>query len=549
MLSRCFVPFKALALGVVAACGNDPASAGAKPDTALNLLCPADPVSPTPLRRLTRFEYGNTLRDLLGMDLDANEMFPPDEISLGFDDQAGTIGVTELHVDGYFKVAEGAGDWLVANPDRLAGLVGCALDLAECRESFVRNFGRRVLRRPVTDPEATQLLSLFDDTAEPALSDGAAKVVSALLQAPEFLYRFERTPNVAASEQIASPWVLASRLSFLLWGAGPDQALLDAAQNGALASPADVAREAERLLADPRARQGAAHFYMQWLDLVHFDGVEKDSRLLPRWTPELKHSMQRETERFLEALLWEEDARLETLLLAPFTYVNDTLADFYGLPLPGVTDGELVKVSFPDAAQRAGLLTQGSILSSHAKADQSSPIHRGKFVREKLFCTIPPPPPADLIVTPPRLDPRKTTRERFSAHREQQSCALCHELLDPVGLIFEHYDATGHWRDTEADVPVDATGYLAQTDVTANIDGVPMLARELAGSAEVRECVVRQWFRYAYGRGEGPNDSCTLDKLNRAFEESDGDLRGLLVALTQTNPFLLPTPAPEVEEP
>jgi hypothetical protein len=151
-------------------------------------------------------------------------------------------------------------------------------------------------------------------------------------------------------------------------------------------------------------------------------------------------------------------------------------------------------------------------------------------------------------VSPPRLDPRKTTRERFAEHRADPSCAGCHELLDPVGLIFEHYDAVGQYRETEADVPIDATGYLADTDVPGAVNGVVDLGERLARSADVRRCVVKQWFRYAFARAETDEDACTLDALDQAFSASGGDLGELVVALTQTGPFLAPAPAPEPEE-
>ena len=193
-------------------------------------------------------------------------------------------------------------------------------------------------------------------------------------------------------------------------------------------------------------------------------------------------------------------------------------------------------------------MTQGSLLSRHAKADQTSPIHRGKFIRERFFCTTPPPPPPDLVVSPPRLDPRKTTRERFAEHRADPGCRSCHELLDPLGYAFEHYDAVGAYRTSESGLPVDASGEIVGTDVDGAIDGVSDLAERLASSEQVRACVVSQWFRFAYGRAETEGDACTLDKLQHAFAASDGDLRELLVQLTQTNLFLRPAPAPEPAE-
>lgn len=514
-----------------------------------DLSCPTENVGPTPLRRLTRFEYANTVRDVFGIDVPSADLFPRDEQALGFDNQAGTLSFTDLHVQGYLDAADVVSEWLVLDPARLESVAGCAPEGAECARALVTRLGRRLERRALSDGEIDQLLKLFGaDFSRAGFLEGASRIVSALLQHPEFVYRLERTAETtSASRELASPWVLASRLSFLFWGAGPDEALLDAAANGGLATKADVAREARRLLADPRARRGILHFYIQWLDLGSFDEVEKDVRLFKYWDDTLRTDLKNETARFLEAVLWEDDARLETLLTAEYTFANAALADFYGLTLSG--DGSaLTKTYFANTDQRRGVLTQGSILARQAKANQSDPIHRGKFIRERFFCAPPPPPPPDLVVTPPNLDPRKTTRERFAEHRASPSCSSCHELLDPVGFLFEHYDAVGRYRDTESDAPVDASGYLKATDIDGSVNGVPELAQKLATSKQVRSCIVKQWFHYAFARGETEPDLCSLQKLEQAFDGSRGSLAELLIALTQTDAFLRGTPAPEPEQ-
>src|SRR5690606_18193812 len=194
-----------------------------------------------------------------------------------------------------------------------------------------------------------------------------------------------------------------------------------------------------------------------------------------------------------------------------YTYATPRLMDFYGLPITSQAPNEFVRIDFAKGEPRFGLLTQGSLLSRLAKVDQTSPIHRGKFVRERFFCTIPEPPPPEIVVSAPTLDPRKTTRERFEEHRANPVCATCHELLDPIGLAFEHYDAIGRYRETEAGAPIDASGYLVDTDVDGPIDGLSDLASRLGGSSEVRRCMVTQVFRYAFGRGETEQDRCTLD--------------------------------------
>ena len=192
-----------------------------------------------------------------------------------------------------------------------------------------------------------------------------------------------------------------------------------------------------------------------------------------------------------------------------------------------------------DQRRSAGLFTQGAFLATHAKANQTSPVHRGKFVRERLFCTPPDPPPPDIIVRPPVVDPTSSTRERFAAHTADPRCSGCHALMDPIGFAFEHYDATGRYRELDGGKPVDASGELTETDVDRALDGVPSLAAALVESEEVQSCVARQWFRYAFGRHESASDgdACTVQTLTHALEASGGDLRVAIRATLRSELF------------
>jgi hypothetical protein len=526
--------------------GGDEPAVDAAVDV-LDLRCGAEAPEAVGLRRLTAFELGNVVEDVLGVEIEREGMFPADEESYGFDNQADTITVTDQHVDGYLRAGEKVRAQFEAEPARLDALANCEWSEAACREAFVADVGQRLLRRPLRSEESRQLLGFFEADGVSA-REAAANVIAALLSSPECLYRVERA--AAADGALASPWVLASRLSFLLWGSAPDAELLDAAAEGRLGSAADVLSAAERLVEDPRARRGAAHFYLHWLDLAHFEEVEKDRRLFPRWSDEMRSALREETLHFVENVVWNEGARLETLLTASFTYATPLVADFYGATPASNNANEFVKTELPAAHGRQGLLGQAAILSQLATATQTSPIHRGKFVREQFFCTIPPPPPPDLVVFPPPIDPanRVTTRERFAAHREDPSCSGCHEMLDPVGFGFEHFDASGRYREREGDNAIDDSGYLAGTDVDGPFVGLRGLSEKLLASRQVKRCVATQWFRYAFGRGETAADNCTLDRLTEVLTASAGDLKLLMVALTQTTPFLAPSPVPELED-
>jgi hypothetical protein len=550
----------ALAALTAAACAAEPRPrASGTSSFGFDLSCPEQTLSPAPLRRLTRFEYENALHDIFGDVRGLHELFPRDELALGFDNQGGALGLTDLHVEGYLEAGDAIAAWLLADAGRFASISGCSAPSRACAEELTARLGQRLMRRSLSAEEQASYLALFEaDWSERGFASGVSKLVAAMLQSPEFVYRFERggrepggsapAPAVLPERPFASPWVLASRLSFLIWGSVPDVALLEAAAEGRLASARDVEREARRLLADARARRGVLHFYLQWLKLTTFSEVEKDRRLFTRWDDELHAGLAAETQRFLEAVLWEQDARFETLLTAPYSFTNAQLSDFYELPIADAEAVELARVDFAPGVPRLGILTQASILSTQAKANQTDPIHRGKFIREQFLCTTPPPPPPNLVVSPPLLDLRKTTRERFEQHRADPACASCHQLLDTLGFAFEHYDAAGRYRDSENGVPIDASGYVHQTDVDGPIDGVPDLVRKLLASERVQSCMITQLFRYAFGRGETESDACTLDHLGRVFSETRGDLAEVLIALTQTDPFLYSAPAPAEEE-
>jgi hypothetical protein len=225
------------------------------------------------------------------------------------------------------------------------------------------------------------------------------------------------------------------------------------------------------------------------------------------------------------------------MLRGNWSYMNKELAAFYGVSGPAGPTFEKVMLN---ATQRGGVLTQGAFLAANAGPRQSSPVARGVYVRERLLCSPPPPPPPNI----PRLkepDGKSSTRERLAQHRSDPACAGCHTLFDPLGLGFEHYDAVGKWRDTDAGKTVDATGEINGTDIDGAFDGALDLATRMAGSAQVRDCLVRQWFRFGYARGEQESDRCTLDALNTALSSNGNNIRELAVALTQADPFLYRT--------
>jgi hypothetical protein len=286
------------------------------------------------------------------------------------------------------------------------------------------------------------------------------------------------------------------------------------------------------------------HFHEQWLDYKDIDGLAKDPTVFPDYTAEIAAAQRAEVDAFVDHVVWDGDGTLQALLAAPYTFVDDALAGYYGMAAPGGTGMQQV---MPGDRDVAGVLTQGAILAVHAKPGETHPIQRGLFVREQLLCTIPPPPPDDVDINPPPVDPNSTTRERYEQHRVDPACSGCHDLMDPIGFGLEQFDGTGRWRTLENGLDIDASGNLVGTDVDGAFVGAAELASKLAASEVVADCVSTQWFRYAYGRTENPDvDACTIDDLQTRFAESDHEVVELLIALTQTDAFMF-RPAVEGE--
>ena len=536
--------------GVSGAAGNGVAGAagagagvvtGTAGDGAL-ATCPTTAATPTPLRRLTKFEYANTARNLLGVDTTPVNDLPADEVTEGFNNNAGVLTVSSLHAEKYVLVSEALAKAAVKNLSTLTG--GCNTTTKgedACATEFANSFGRRAFRRAVTDQDRQMLMAAYTaGKTGGSYAEGIEVMVRAALQSAHFLYRLETTAPANPSAPLVpiSQYELATRLSFLIWAAGPDDALLDAAGRGELADKAAVATKARAMLADPKARVAITDFYNQWLGTSRLDIMTKSTSLFPQYSDAVRDAMKAETPAFVEYVLWSGDHKLSTLLTSPTAFVSSALAPIYGVSTTSATPQMM---SLPAAQARAGILTQASFLAVQAHPDQTSPVLRGKFVRTKLMCQTVPPPPMDVDITPPAVTSAATARDRFGAHEMAGgSCMNCHQLMDPIGFAFESFDAIGKYRTTENGATINLAGnILAATDTSLNgtFTGVKELATKLAASDQVRDCVATQWFRYSTGRTEEVPDGCSLTTLQDAFGASGGDLNELVVAMTQTDAF------------
>ncbi len=542
----------ALALALVAGCTGNITSTGTGADAGVGpgltpggggtgvtppgeepLDCSQPRVAYAPLRRLTREQYDNSVRDLLAVQTQPSLALAADEKLAAFFSNS-VSPVTRLSVEQYADAAEDVARRALASGLDVLGC-GDGAQNAACLDSFLASFGRRLFRRPLTDEEAERYRGLFEQHQARGFGEAMRVVLQTLLQSPNFVYHLELTPAPSgAGVTPLAGYELASRLSFALWNSTPDVELLDAAGSGKLDTKEGLRAQAERLLTSDRSRDALSSFHLQWLGLDNVADVAKDATLFPQFTPALKTAMRDETVAFADFVIRRGDGRLQTLLSAPFTLASPDLLSLYGSTATAAADGT---VSL-DPAQRAGLLTQGSFLAAHSHANQTSPVHRGLAVRKNLLCTDLPDPPMNVDNTPPEPDPNATTRQRFEQHRADPTCIGCHTLLDPIGVGFEGYDAIGRYRSNENGLPLDTAGELVDAGAASGaFNGAVELAKRLSTSAEVRDCVKKQWFRFSLGRLEGTDDACTLQALGKDFEASDYNVKSLLVALVTSDAF------------
>jgi len=521
--------------------GAGPGTPGTQPTSE---ACPTTEVPRTPLRRLTRFEYANSVRDLLNVDPSPAADLPADEVTNSFDNNASVLTVSALHAEKYVLVSETLAKQAVQN---LAGLSSCdvaATGEEACARAFAQSFGRRAFRRPVTAQDEALLMAAYAaGRTGGSHAEGIEVMIRAALQSTHFLYRLETTAPADAATKLVplNQFELATRLSYLLWASGPDDALLDAAARGELATKAAVAAKAREMLGQPKAREAIANFFAQWTGSRRLEITTKSSTAFPSFTPALRDAMARELPAFVSHVLWSGDHTLRTLLTAPLAFVNPALAEVYGVAAPAGSDATPMRVDLPANQDRAGILTQAGFLSVQGHPDQTSPVLRGKFVRSMLLCDPPLPPPDDVDISLPTIDQGATARERFGAHLTAgTTCNGCHSLMDPMGLAFEHFDAIGRYRETDNGQAIDVSGQIVAADddaLSGSFSGVRELAEKLAGSALVQQCMATQWFRFAAGRTEGDADACSIGTMADAFSASGGDVIELAVGMTQTDAF------------
>jgi hypothetical protein len=526
--------------GSAGASGGSTGAAGMAP--------PADPNAAglMPLRRLTNREYNNTVRDLLGDATRPALQFPTDRDKTFAFRRAGDLAVQDATL--LRTAAEALAMAAVPKLTPNGALLPCDPASGEdaCAKAFIAKFGQRAFRRPVTNDETTRLTALYTagrTTLKLGFAESLGLVIEGVLQSPAFLYHWEAPPadpNVHEGAVIRlSPYQIASRLSYFLWGSMPDDALLAAAAAGQLDTAAGVTTAARRLLGDAKAKDTVSSFFADWLELDGLPDRTKSSTAYPDYNTAMQAAMLEETKTFVESVSFGGDGRLSTLLGAPYSYVNQTLGNLYGMPVSGAA---LMKTDLP-AGQRAGFLTQGAFLALTGNADGSNPVRRGKFVFEKLLCHELPPPPAN-VPNPKPASAGGTTRMRFAEHSQNACAKGCHQAMDPIGFAFENYDGVGKYRTMDNGMPVDATGSISLDGQVHTFDNAIGLIGLLAQSPEVRRCFAGEWSRFALSRLDTDKDAASLQSTAAAFAADTATVQDLMAAVATMRSFRYRSPSP-----
>jgi hypothetical protein len=337
-------------------------------------------------------------------------------------------------------------------------------DEQTCATEIIRRLATQAYRGPLSAADFDGLNKFYQQGRKEGgdFESGVRMALQAILASPRFLFRLEQAPATlrAGQNYRISDIDLAERLSFFLWGLGPDDELLKAAQRGTLRTPGVLAAQVKRMLQDPKAEALSTRFGAQWLRLQDLDKIHPDALFFPYYDHSLGEALKKETELFFDSMV-REDRSIIDLITGDYTFINERIARHYGIQ--GVNGPEFRRVTLTDENRR-GLLGHGSILALTSVADRTSPVLRGKWIMEVLLASPPPAPPPNV----PLLEETKaeagdkmlTTRERMEQHRSNPQCNSCHRVIDPLGLALENFDVTGRWRIRDNGAPVDPVGDL-----------------------------------------------------------------------------------------
>lgn len=472
------------------------------------------------MRRLTRVEFVDTVADLTGVVVDGATSLPSDDL-LPFDNDYTVQAESASLIVAVESLATEVADAVVGDPARWAAIVPCSADAVDevCFGDFLRTFGRRALRRPITDDEAARwadwMLEEADAAGDPSLA--VATALRLFMQHPEFLYRIDSGEQTDDDAEIVrlDDWAVASRLSFLLWGVGPDDALLDAAGEGRLGTPADIEVEALRMLADDRAKERVQRFHAMWMgyEVMAIGG-------------DLGDAMRAETGALINRIVFDEERPWQELFRSSETFVDDALAEHYGIEAPTNPAGDWVDYG---ESGRAGVLSHGTFLSNGFKDGDTSPIVRGQVVSTMLLCLDVPEPPPN-VPPPPPHEEGACKIEEAAAHLTQASCAGCHAMLDTLGFGLENYDEFGQWRAHDVGRPECEIEGDGEVPGVGAFNGPGELGTLIADSELLNACLAKQAYRFAVGRTELDEvDTALIERTREALGDGDFEFKQMLL--------------------
>ena len=506
-----------------------------------------------PMRALTYKEYANILSDLVKYTTDPTVGWPAAAENETY--FVAPVNFAEAIIDNFYTAADTVAEAALAAGNLSIPCTNPATAAAEstCLQSFITTFGLRAYRRPVAAAEATDLTTLFTTVRGLGLSfnESIAAVVKGMIQSPNFLYHWEigPTPPTVGSDNLVplTQWQIASRLASTLWQSMPDSTLLQAAQAGNLGTSAQVEAQAQRLLSDTTGHAANAlyDFHFQLLfsvgthDLGDLTALGKSS---PIFTAGVQSSVTPEFTQFLSSVYSTGDGTLNTLLTANYSYIDQDLAPIYGVT-SGVPTTGYAKVTLP-AGQRSGLLTQTAYMAANANDAVDNPVFRGLGIYVKLFCGTIGSPPA--VVPAVNFIQNGTTRQSYEMHAASACAQGCHNLFDPPGFAFEHYDGDGVYRTTDTGLPVNSAGtFTTPGGTTMTFTSAIDLMPQFVQSAEVQQCMAREWTRYSLGRAETMAEVGSLQLAYQKGAATPGfSLTAMLSALMSSKSFMFRAPSP-----
>lgn len=517
-------------------------------------------------RRLNRFEYENTIRDLLGLGTEVAEIFPADGAGgEGFDNTGNALFLSAIQVEKYLEAADESVDPILPSENRnplavFGRFLGRALtfrwspteaeaarrelltsrshpghDSREAAEIVLHDFAERAWRRPVTPEEVDRLLEAYDLARDEGKRHKTALnfAFKAVLVSPNFLFLAEPEPE-APGVYALGDYPLASRLSYFLWSTMPDEELFALAREGRLQEDEVLTAQVHRMLRDPKAKALGDLFASQWLGITQLGETTKpDEDRFPEFDVALSDAMHEEVALFFQHIVAEDRSLLE-LIDADYTFANERLAAIYGID--AVAGEEMQRVQLADA-RRGGVLGMAAVLTATSHPLRTSPVLRGKWVLEQLLGdTVPPPPPNVEQLPEDDVQPDGLTlRQRLEAHRANPDCAGCHARMDPIGFGLENFDPIGRWRDEQAEQPVDAMGELPSGETFNGPEELKAIL--LQRKDAFAKNLTRKMLGYALGRSLTRYDNCVIDDCVEAMQANEYQASQLFTGIVLSYPF------------